>query len=295
MIEVVGLTKRFDKAKALADLNMFVKKGSIYGLVGANGAGKTTALKHIAGILKADSGMVKIDGQDVYENIKIKETVCFIPDELRFPGSSPKDSARLYSQLYKEWDWDAYKSLMADFSLNEKQKATRLSKGMQKQAAFALALAAKPDCLLLDEPIDGLDPLARKLVLKRIVENVAEREMTVLVSSHNLRDMEGLCDSIGILSKGSMRIERDLDELMSDLHKVQVAFHEQTPLENRYLDLDVLHSEKRGAVEVLIIRCPKERMDAVIGRLSPVLYDALPLSLEEIFIYEIGGGANALA
>ncbi|MDR1638682.1 MAG: ABC transporter ATP-binding protein [Clostridiales bacterium] len=293
MIEVVGLTKRFDKAKALADLNMFVKKGSIYGLVGANGAGKTTALKHIAGILKADSGMVKIDGQDVYENIKIKETVCFIPDELRFPGASPKDSARLYSQLYKEWDWDAYKSLMADFSLNEKQKATRFSKGMQKQAAFALALAAKPNCLLLDEPIDGLDPLARRLVLKRIVENVAERAMTVLLSSHNLKDMEGICDSIGILSKGSMLIEKDLDDLKSDMHKVQVAYSSESP-ENRYSDLNVLHSEKKGTVELLIIRSPKEKIDAVIRRMSPILYDTLPLSLEEIFIYEIGGGANAL-
>ncbi|MDR3295347.1 MAG: ABC transporter ATP-binding protein [Clostridiales Family XIII bacterium] len=291
MIQVTDLEKRFGKVQALSSLRMNIKKASIYGLVGANGAGKTTVLKHIAGILRADSGHVTIEGEDVYENLRVKERSCFIPDDLYFFGSySLKESARFYSRLYPVWNPALYTQMAARFELDENRKLSRFSKGMQKQAAFILSMSAAPDYLILDEPIDGLDPLIRKLVWKYIVDGVAERGMTVLVSSHNLREMEGICDSIGMLANGKMLIERDLDELKSDIHKVQAAFAEDVPAEGRYEGLRVLHKESRGVVDLLIVRNPKEEVERVIGGKSPLIFDLLPLSLEEIFIYEIGGG-----
>jgi ABC-2 type transport system ATP-binding protein len=295
MIEVIKLSKRFDKVQALSMLNINVKKGSIYGLVGTNGSGKTTALKHIAGILRPDDGSVWIGGEDAWENLKIKERACFIPDDLYFFGShSLKESAALYKRLYPRWDGDLCARMTARFGLDEKRRLSRFSKGMQKQAAFILSMAASPDCLILDEPIDGLDPLVRKLVWKHIVDGVAARGMTVLVSSHNLREMEGICDYIGIISKGSMLIERELDELKSDIHKIQVAFSDEKPAEERYAGLKVLHRESRGTVDLLIVRNPKEEVEAVVRRASPLIFDLLPLSLEEIFIYEIGGENNEI-
>jgi ABC-2 type transport system ATP-binding protein len=182
--------------------------------------------------------------------------------------------------------------MVKQFQLDEKRKLSKFSKGMQKQAAFVLTMSSMPDYLILDEPIDGLDPIIRKLVWKYIVEDVAEREMTVLVSSHNLREMEGICDSIGILSEGKMMIERDLDELKTDIHKIQVAFRE--PKEDAYAGLNVLHKESRGTVDLLIIRNRRELVDKVISQGNPVVFDMLPLSLEEIFIYELGGGDSEI-
>lgn len=296
MIIAENLEKNFDKVTALADLNLNVKKGSIYGLVGTNGAGKTTALKHITGILKADGGTVKIDGENVYENINIKKRLGFIPDDLSFFSIyNLNDAARLYRALYPSWNEELFSDMTKKFDLDIKRKMSKFSKGMQKQAAFALTMAARPDFLILDEPIDGLDPIVRKLVWKYIVDAVAEREMTVLVSSHNLREMEGICDSIGILANGRMVIERDLDELKSDIHKIQVAFKsDDGSNDSRFAGLDILHRESRGTVELLIVRNRKDVVESIIGASNPVIFDLLPLSLEEIFIYELGGKNSEL-
>lgn len=293
MIKVNNLDKSFDGFKALSDLNLNVKKGSIYGLVGTNGAGKTTLIKHVTGVLKPDHGEILIEDANVYENIPLKERMGFIPDDLYFFSTyNLKESARFYRSLYPNWSEDRYNHMVRQFDLNEKRKLSKFSKGMQKQAAFILTMSSMPDYLILDEPIDGLDPIIRKLVWKYIVEDVAEREMTVLVSSHNLRELEGICDSIGILSKGKMMIERDLDELKSDIHKIQVAF--KTAVENPYEGLNVLHRESRGTVDLLIIRNRKDMVEHVINENHPVIFDMLPLSLEEIFIYELGGGDNEI-
>lgn len=293
MINVKNLDKSFDGFLALSDLSLHVKKGSIYGLVGTNGAGKTTLIKHVTGVLKADHGNILIEEQDVFENIAIKERMGYIPDDLYFFSSyNLKESAKFYQALYPNWNSQRYAYMVKQFNLSEKRKLSKFSKGMQKQAAFILTMSAMPDYLILDEPIDGLDPIIRKLVWKYIVEDVAEREMTVLVSSHNLRELEGICDSIGILSKGKMMIERDLDELKSDIHKIQVAFKD--PMENPYAGLNVLHRESRGTVDLLIIRNRKDVVEKIIGEQKPILFDLLPLSLEEIFIYELGGGDSEL-
>lgn len=293
MIKVQNVDKSFDGFQALHNLDLNVRKGSIYGLVGTNGAGKTTVIKHVTGVLKQDQGSITIEDLPVYENLQIKERVGYIPDDLYFFSSyNLKESAKFYKSVYPNWNSQRYGKMVERFELSEKRKLSKFSKGMQKQAAFILTMSSMPDYLILDEPIDGLDPIIRKLVWKYVVEDVAERDMTVLVSSHNLREMEGICDSIGILSKGKMMIERDLDELKSDIHKIQVAF--KSPIDEPYAGLNVLHRESRGTVDLLIVRNPKKLVEEVIRKNNAVIFDLLPLSLEEIFIYELGGGDSEI-
>lgn len=291
MIRITGVDKSFDGFKALTYLDLNVKKGSIYGLVGVNGAGKTTIIKHLTGVLKPDFGQILIDDEPVYENIRIKEKMGYIPDDLYFFATyNLKEMSRFYRAIYPGWDQSRFEHMIHQFSLDPQRKLSRFSKGMQKQAAFILTMSSKPEYLILDEPIDGLDPIIRKLVWKYIVEDVAEREMTVLVSSHNLRELEGICDSIGIISKGSMLLERDLDELKADVHKIQVAYISRP--DNPYAGLNVLHKETRGTVDLLIVRNRKDVVEEIINESRPAIFDILPLSLEEIFIYELGGENN---
>lgn len=288
MIQVFNLYKTFDGFSALSGLDINVRKGSIYGLVGVNGSGKTTLIKHLTGVFIPDAGDITFDDESMFENEAMKARIGYIPDDLFFYATyNLRDSARFYQSIYPCWNDERYQKMLRQFGLSDRRRLNKFSKGMQKQAAFILVMSAMPDFLILDEPIDGLDPIIRKLVWKYIVEDVAEREMTVLVSSHNLREMEGICDSIGILQKGSMMMERDLDELKSDIHKVQVAYSQRP--ENPYEGLNILHKESRGSMDLLIIRSKKELVEDIIGRSAPVVFDMLPLSLEEIFIYEIGG------
>jgi ABC-2 type transport system ATP-binding protein len=296
MIRVTNVSKSFDSFMALSGLNLTVRKGSIYGLVGTNGSGKTTIIKHITGILRQDEGKITIDEQDVFDNTALKKRTGFIPDDLYFFATyNLNEMSRLYKGLYPNWNNERFKSMISLFALDDKRKLSKFSKGMQKQAAFILTMSAMPEYLILDEPIDGLDPIIRKLVWKYIIEDVADREMSVLVSSHNLKELEGICDSIGILSKGVMMVERDLDELKSDIHKVQIAFNESERPENPYAGLNVLHSEKRGSVDLLIIRNRKDVVESTVAVNHPVVFDMLPLSLEEIFIYELGGENNEIS
>ncbi|MBQ4339704.1 MAG: ABC transporter ATP-binding protein [Firmicutes bacterium] len=293
MIRVNNVIKSFDGFPALNGLSLNVKKGSIYGLVGVNGSGKTTIIKHLIGAYKQDEGEVLVSGEAIYDNVAVKEKVAYISDDLYFFGLySLKGSAAYYKKLYPNWNWERYAHMVQQFGLNEKVKLSKFSKGMQKQAAFILAMSSMPEVLILDEPIDGLDPLIRRLVIKYIVEDVAEREMTVLVSSHNLKEMEDLCDSIGIINKGQMLIERDLDDLKSDVHKIQVVFPEgeEASLEG----LEVLFREKRGSVELFIIRGEREKIENNFKKSRPIVYDLLPLTLEEIFVYETGGENDEL-
>lgn len=293
MIKIENINKSFDQFKALNDLNIHVNKGSIYGLVGTNGSGKTTIIKHITGIIRPDSGQITIAGENVYDNREIKQKLGFIPDDLFFFSTyNLKEMSKFYKEIYPNWNQERYDHMVEQFELSEKNKLSKFSKGMQKQAAFILTMSTMPYYLILDEPIDGLDPIVRKLVWKYIVNDVAEREMTVLVSSHNLRELEGICDSIGIISAGHMVMERDLDELKSDIHKIQVAYKDKP--ENPYNGLTVLHQETRGTLDLLIIRNKKELVEEIINKSNPVLFDMLPLSLEEIFIYELGGANSEI-
>ena len=293
MIHMNNVDKSFSGgSKALASLCVHVSRGSIYGLVGTNGAGKTTALRCIMGILKPDAGEITVGGEPVFDNAKAKQRIGYVSDDpFAFRGYSLLEMASYTAGLYPTWNGNRFSQLTEEYGLDPKAKLSSFSKGMRKQAAFTLALSIMPEVLVLDEPIDGLDPLVRRKTWKYIIDDVAEREMTVLVSSHNLREMEDYCDHIGIIDRGRMVIERDLEDLKSDVHKVQVCFRD--PEENIFTkagqSLHILHRERRGSVDIAIIRESAEKIERAFRPFDPVILDLLPLTLEEIFIYELGG------
>lgn len=287
MIEVRHVKKQFEDHVAVDDISLHIEKGTIYGLLGSNGAGKTTLLKMLAGIYKQDQGEIIIDGSHIFENTNLKERTIFLADSLFFfPQYTIKQMAEFYKSQYPRWDDERFQQLNEVFQLDINKKIHRMSKGMQRQVAFWLVLSAKPDVLILDEPLDGLDAVMRQKVRNLLIEDVAEREMTILISSHNLREVEDLCDHIGILHEGRLVIEKDLDDLKSDVHKVQVAFKGTVP-EKFLLDFDVLYREERGSVLLFIVRGKEEELLAHIDFYKPAIFDLLPLTLEEIFIYEM--------
>lgn len=290
MIEVKHLVKTFDAFRALDDLTMTVMDGSIYGLVGPNGAGKTTVLRHITGVYRQNEGEVLIDGTPVYEHPAVKARIASIPDELYyFASSSTRDMMQFYKGIYPRFDSERYQALKDVFTgINEKHPIRRLSKGMQKQAAFWLALCCRPDILVLDEPVDGLDPVMRRQVWSLLMGDVSEQGTTVLVSSHNLRELEDVCDHVGILSRGKVLVERSLSDLQENIVKMQVVFQERE-LPALPDDLEIINVSQVGRIHTLIVRGSPAQVTTRLSVFSPILMEALPLTLEEIFIYELGG------
>ena len=290
MIKVINVVKTFDGFRALDGLTMTVQRGSIYGLVGPNGAGKSTILRHIMGIYRPDSGSVLVDGDQVYENPAVKAKIAAIPDELYyFNSASTQDMMRFYRGMYPNFDAKRYEVLKEAFpEVDEKQPIRRLSKGMQKQSAFRLALCCNPEVLVLDEPVDGLDPVMRRQVWTLLMGDVAQRGTTVLVSSHNLRELEDVCDHVGILSHGKVLLERSLTDLQDNVVKLQIAFADGA-LPELPKDLNVLHTSQIGWVYTLIVRGSPAEIKTRMAGFAPILMEALPLTLEEIFIYELGG------
>ena len=290
MIKVNNVTKSFDGFRALDGLTMTVEQGSIYGLVGPNGAGKSTILRHIMGVYRPDSGSILVDGQPVFENPAVKAKIAVIPDDLYyFPSASTRDMARFYRGMYPAFDGKRYEALREAFpDVDDKQPIRRLSKGMQKQSAFWLALCCQPQVLVLDEPVDGLDPVMRRQVWSLLMGDVAQRGTTVLVSSHNLRELEDVCDHVGILSHGKVLLERSLTDLQDNVVKLQVAFPQAEPPQLPD-DLNILHTSQIGRVFTYIVRGNPTDIKARMAAYQPLLLEALPLSLEEIFIYELGG------
>ena len=290
MIEAKNVVKSFDGFRALDGLTMTVPHGSIYGLVGPNGAGKSTLLRHVTGVYRQDSGSVLIEGNPVYENPAAKSRIASIPDELYyFLSASTRDMMRFYRGFYPRFDVKRYEALKDVFTtIPEKQPIRRLSKGMQKQSAFWLALCCQPQVLVLDEPVDGLDPVMRRQVWSLLMGDVAQRGTTVLVSSHNLRELEDVCDHVGILSHGKVLLERSLPDLQDNVVKLQVAFPQPEPPQLPD-DLNILHTSQIGRVFTYIVRGNPADIKARMAAYQPLLLEALPLSLEEIFIYELGG------
>lgn len=292
MIRVTNVVKKFDNFKALDGLNIQVPKGAIYGLVGPNGAGKSTIIRHLAGIYRQDEGEVCINGQPVYENSAVKSKIAYIPDDLYFfLQASTKDMMKFYRGIYKDFDIDRYEKLREVFSIDENRPMRKLSKGMQKQAAFWLSLCVRPNVMILDEPVDGLDPVMRRQVWGLIMGDVAENGTTVLISSHNLRELEDVCDHVGIIHKGRTMLERSLSELQENIVKVQLVLNDGSQMPD---DLHVLHEAKSGKIQTLIIRGDTEEIAARIATANPLFYDMVPLTLEEIFIYELGGAEYAV-
>jgi ABC-2 type transport system ATP-binding protein len=293
MIQTRALTKSFDGFYALTDAALHAPKGSVYGLVGPNGSGKTTIISHIAGVMRPDSGEVLIGGLPVDENIAVKERLYLIPDDpYFFPAASILDMKHFIMQVYPRFDTVLFDKLREIFPLDLKRPIRRFSRGMQKQAAFWLAVCSRPDVLLLDEPVDGLDPVMRRRVWGLIMQDVAEKGTTVLISSHNLRELEDVCDHVGIMHLGKVILERNLSDLQGNLTKVQAAFGDSaSPAENPLADsgLDILHHTAQGRLHTYIIRGASHETSQRIGGYNPILFDILPLTLEEIFVYELGG------
>lgn len=289
MIEVTGLTKRFGKFTALNGLDIQVPESSVYGLVGPNGSGKTTLIKHLTGVYRPDSGTVLINGEPVDDNISIKSSLVYIPDDLYFFFQySIRDMARFYSGIYPDWDWQRYEALKEVFPLDDKKRLARLSKGMQRQAAFWLGICTMPQTMVLDEPVDGLDPVMRRKVWNLILQDVAQRGTTVLVSSHNLRELEDVCDHVGILHQGKIVIQGELDDFKSDIHKFQIAYAGEVP-EQLLKEENILYRAQHGRVISMIVKGNREAILSKVQATQPAILDVLPLTLEEIFIYELGG------
>lgn len=289
MIQVTGLMKSFDKFKALDGVEMHVGKGNIYGLVGPNGAGKSTLIRHLMGVYQADAGEILINGKPVYENREVKEKVVCIPDDLfYFLQADTLEMKRFYKGIYPDFDEQLFDKMKEYFpTIDVKRGIRRLSKGMQKQVAFWLAICCKPDVLILDEPVDGLDPVMRRQIWSILMAEVAERGMTVLVSSHNLRELEDVCDHVGIMHKGKVIIERSLSDLQGNISKIQVACPSGVPkLPEKF---HVLHMSNTGRVYTLIVKGDPKEAEEYLMQGNPTVVDVLPLTLEEIFIYEMGG------
>ena len=293
MIEVRDAVKKFDGFAALDGTTLTVPAGSVYGLVGPNGAGKSTLIRHLTGIYRQDSGEVTIGGEQVWENAALKARIAAIPDDWYFfMQSTVRDMMRFYKGFYPSFSMERYEKLKEVFNIDEKRAIRRLSKGMQKQVAFWLALSCMPDYLVLDEPVDGLDPVMRRQVWSLVMGDVAQRGTTVLVSSHNLRELEDVCDHVGIMDHGRVLLERSLAQLQDNMVKLQVVFRDgvnEVPPE-----LPVLHASRVGRIHTLIMRMNAEEATGRLAAYDPLLVDAVPLTLEEIFIYELGGADYAV-
>ena len=289
MLEAKNVVKTFDGFRALDSLNMTVPKGAVYGLVGPNGAGKSTIIRHLAGIYRQDSGEVLLDGQPVYENPAVKRRMTVIGDDwYYFPQANIREMARFFAGLYPAFSWERYEKLKQVFPLDEKMMLRRMSKGMQKQAAFWLAVCCMPEYLILDEPVDGLDPVMRRQVWSLLLGDVSERGTTVLVSSHNLRELEDVCDHVGILNRGQVLLERSLSDLQDNTLKLQVAYAGVTePMLPS--ELNILHRSHVGRVYTYIVRGSRAEILRRMEITEPILLESIPLTLEEIFIYELGG------
>ena len=283
MLEMKNVTKTFGTFKALDNLSMSVPQGAVYGLVGPNGAGKSTAIRHLTGVYRPDSGEVTLEGLPIYENPVVKNTIGCIPDDVfYFPAATMEEMKRFYKGMYPQFDDALFERLYDVFQLPKRSPIRRFSKGMQKQAAFHLTICTHPEVLILDEPVDGLDPVMRRQVMSLILSDVAEHGTTVLISSHNLRELEDVCDHVGIMDHGRMLLEKSLADMQGSTVKLQLVG--ETPE-----GLDILHETASGRLKTLVVRGNAVDISRMVAATNPAYFDVLPLSLEEIFIYELGG------
>jgi len=294
MIEVKNVVKAFGDFNALNGVNMNNADGSLYGLVGPNGAGKTTLMNTLCGIYKAAGGEITVDGIPVYENNDIKKRIVYISDDVfYFHNSSANSLKNFYKGLYENFDENKFQEYAKYFpSINTNMNVRRLSKGMKKQVAFWIAICCNPDILVLDEPVDGLDPMMRHQIWGLIINEVSQREMTVLISSHNLRELEDVCDTVGIMNKGRVFLEASLDDLKTQLSKIQVSFTDE--INTADIGINILKEKKTGRVYELVVSGDKAEIKQKIEEFNPLFVEALPLTLEEIFIYELGEEDNEI-
>lgn len=287
MITANNATKRFEDITAVDHICAEVRDGSVYGLIGSNGAGKSTFLRMLAGILQPDEGTVRIDGEDIFENIKMKERFFFISDEqFFFPNSTPQEMKNYYKRFYSKFDEDRYRKLMNGFGLDENRKLRTFSKGMKKQVSVICGVCSGTDYLFCDETFDGLDPVIRQTVKSLFAEDVADRGLTPIIASHNLRELEDICDHVGLLHRGGVLLSKDLEEMKCNIQKVQCVLDEGVDAEEAFKGLELVKEEKRGSLYTLTVRGSREEVIAYFSCVRTVFFETLPLSLEEIFISE---------
>ena len=288
MITVKNLTKNFGDFTALNGISCSIPEGSIYGMVGSNGAGKSTFLRLLTGVYKEDGGEIKIDGMDVWENPEAKRLFMYVPDELYFiNGASIERMAKLYEAMYGSFDYDRLRDYAYKLGLNTRKSLNTFSKGMKRQAAIILALATNPKYIFFDETFDGLDPVVRNVIKGFIYSDVVERKATAIITSHSLRELEETCDQLAMLHKGGLVFERDITDLKTSLFKVQIALSQEFSEED-FKEIDIIHFTKKGSVANMIVRGDREETIAVLKNHLPLVLDVLPLSLEEVFNYEMG-------
>ena len=287
MIKATHLTKRFGEFTAIHNLDCAIPHGCIYGLVGSNGAGKSTFLRLAAGVYQADEGTLTLSGQPVFENPSVKSLIAFIPDDVYFLTNSNLDRmAAFYSATQPNFDYNRYRELTELFRLNRKKAISTLSKGMRRQAAMILALASRPEYIFMDETFDGLDPVMRGLIKSLLCSDVSERKSTAIITSHSLRELEDTCDQLALLHKGGIILQNEVENLKTSLYKVQIAFAYEYS-EALFAPFNVLHCSKSGSVSNLILRGDEDRTRERLRALSPILMEFLPLTLEEVFTYEM--------
>ena len=293
LITAKNVVKKFDKFTALNHFNMNVPEGSIYGLVGPNGSGKTTTIKHLIGMYKQDEGEILVNDEKVYDNEKVKSKIAYISDDLYFfHGYSIKDMAKFYSKIYKDFSFEKFNELQKVFNIDIKRKVNKLSKGMKKQVAFWLTISCNPEIMILDEPIDGLDPIMKENVWKILLEEVKKRKMTVIISSHNLKELENVCTNIGIMKNGEMVLEKELEKKDNNIQKVQIVFSNNSQIGKIREKLSILKEEKVGSVYYFIVKGEQKEIEDILNKYKLTLMEFLPLSLEEVFMFENGGEAN---
>lgn len=287
MITIQNLTKKFDDYEAVSNLTLSIGPGCVCGLVGTNGAGKSTLLRTLCGIYRPFSGSARLDGEEIFDNVSAKQRIVLVVDDLYFfPGATLREMADFYRSSYPGWNAEKYDRLCTAFPILQDKKLSGFSKGMKRQAALILALARDPDYLLLDEAFDGLDPVIRMAARKLIADEVSGRGMTAVISSHNLRELEDLCDHVAILHGGKLLLTREMDDLRTNYCKIQAAFR-GAPDDLSFPELDVLRLERTGSVYTILVRGGEEEVTGAVGQYDPLILDCIPLTLEEVFISEM--------
>ena len=287
MININGVSKYYDDFKSLGEINAKITDGSIFGLVGSNGSGKSTLLRIMSGIFRADGGEVLYDGENVYENVALKNRIVYLSDDQFFlPNATLGDMAKMYASVYSEFSFDEYNRLLSIFGLDPSRKISTFSKGMQKQSAILLGLSAKPKYLLCDETFDGLDPVMRQFVKRILADAVAEEGLTAIIASHNLRELEDICDHIGLLHKGGILFESEIDTLKENIHTVQAVFSREITT-GEIAKIGTVSIKQRGSMVTAVVRGSEGEVREKIEALGPEFYEIIPLTLEEIFISEM--------
>lgn len=287
MIVTSNLTKKFDNVTALENVSCTIQNGCIYGMVGSNGAGKSTFLRTISGVYKPDGGVALVDGKNIYENPDAKARIAYVPDELYFiSGANLKRMGKMYASLYNTFDWDTFNSLAKDLDLPTNRGINTFSKGMRRQAITILALATMPEYIFFDETFDGLDPIVRNYMKRLICQNVVDRGATAIITSHSLRELEDTCDQLALLHKGGLILESDVMNLKTTQYKIQIAFDHEYDRQ-KFEELEIIHFKKQGSVSNMIVKGDRDRTVAYLSSMNPILMDILPLTLEEVFTYEM--------